>query len=56
MAEKLVQIRIDEKIKTDADAVLSRRGITMTAAVRMMLYHIATTKTTPFDDTFKPKN
>lgn len=54
MAEKLIQIRIDEKVKTEAESVLNKHGVTLTTAVRMMLYHVASTKTTPFDNAFDP--
>lgn len=52
MAEKLIQLRVDDIMKSKAEAVLNSRGLTMTTAIRMMIYHIAETGQTPFDHAF----
>jgi len=45
----VVEVRIDEKIKDDAAAVLDTIGLTFSDAFRLMMIHIATEKRLPFD-------
>ena len=50
MAENsVVRARIDEKIKTEAAAVLAAMGLTISDAFRMMLVRVAREKALPFE-------
>ena len=48
-ANKLVQTRIDGKIKEEAAAVLATIGLTVSDAVRLMLTRVAQDKELPFE-------
>lgn len=45
----VVEVRIDEKIKDDAAAVLDTMGLSFSDAFRLMMIRIATEKRLPFD-------
>ena len=45
----MVHIRIDEKVKADANAAFERMGISMSDAVRIMLVRVAVEKALPFE-------
>lgn len=45
----VVRARVDEKIKTEAEAVLASVGLTVSGAFRMMLIRIAKEKALPFE-------
>ena len=47
-ANKLVQARIDGSVKEEAAAVLEAMGLTVSAAVRLLLTKVAHEKTLPF--------
>ena len=50
MAENsVVRARIDEKIKSEASAVLAAMGLTVSDAFRMMMMRVATEKALPFE-------
>jgi DNA-damage-inducible protein J len=48
-ANSVVRARIDEKIKTEASAVLSAMGLTVSDAFRLMMMRIANDKALPFE-------
>lgn len=48
-ANKLVQTRIDGKVKDEAAAVLAAMGLTVSDAVRLMLTKIGQEKALPFE-------
>ena len=48
MANHLVQARVDGKIKEEAAAVLTRMGLTVSDAVRLLLTRVARDKALPF--------
>ncbi len=45
----VVRARIDEKLKTDAAAVLADMGLTVSDVVRMVLTRVAKEKALPFE-------
>ena len=45
----MVHIRIDEKVKANANAAFEAMGISMSDAVRMMLVRVAAEKALPFE-------
>jgi DNA-damage-inducible protein J len=45
----VVRARIDEKIKTEAAAVLAAMGLTLSDAFRMLLVRVAAEKALPFE-------
>ena len=45
----VVRARIDEKLKTDAAAVLADMGLTVSDVVRMVLTRVAKEKSLPFE-------
>ncbi len=45
----IVRARIDQRIKTEAEAVLASMGLTVSDAFRMMLVRIATEKALPLE-------
>jgi DNA-damage-inducible protein J len=45
----VVRVRIDEKTKKEAEAVLSEIGLTVSDAVRLMMIRIAREKAMPFN-------
>ncbi len=47
MANTMFNVRIDESLKRQGDAVLRDAGITASAAIRAFYQHIAATKTIP---------
>ena len=49
---ELVQARVKGEIKKEASAVLEGMGLTLSAAVRVMVTRIATEKALPFDINF----
>lgn len=51
--EKLIQLRVDAVSKDKAEKALGRVGLTLNSAIRSMIYSIAASGTTPFDDVFK---
>ena len=48
-ANKIVQARIDGKIKAEAATVLAAIGLTVSDAVRLMLTRVAQDKALPFE-------
>ena len=48
MASSLVQVRVDEKIKSDADQIFERLGIDLPTAVRIFLARAVMEKGIPF--------
>ncbi len=48
-ANSVVRARIDEHIKTEAEAVLAAMGLTVSDAFRLMMVRIATEKALPFE-------
>jgi addiction module RelB/DinJ family antitoxin len=48
--EKLVQLRVDEYVKVANDEVFNKDGISTQTALRMIMYHVAKTKQSPFDN------
>jgi DNA-damage-inducible protein J len=48
-ANSVVRARIDERIKTEAAAVLSAMGLTVSDAFRLMMIKIAKEKALPFE-------
>lgn len=55
MNEKLIQIKIDENIKQQADEVFKELGLTTQIAIRIFMTQVAKTKETPFDNLFTGK-
>jgi DNA-damage-inducible protein J len=49
MATTTVHIRVDQKTKERAAKTLAAAGISVSDAVRMLLVHVATEKTLPFE-------
>jgi DNA-damage-inducible protein J len=47
--ESIVRARIDEQTKAEAEAVLGEIGLTVSAAVRLMLVRVAKEKALPFN-------
>jgi DNA-damage-inducible protein J len=47
--ESIVRARIDERTKAEAEAVLGEIGLTVSAAVRLMLVRVAKEKALPFN-------
>jgi DNA-damage-inducible protein J len=45
----MVHIRVDEKVKANANAAFELMGISMSDAVRIMLVRVAAEKALPFD-------
>lgn len=45
----VVRARIDEKIKSEASAVLAAMGLTVSDAFRMLMMRVATEKALPFE-------
>jgi DNA-damage-inducible protein J len=45
----MVHIRVDEKVKANANAAFESMGISMSDAVRIMLVRVAAEKALPFD-------
>jgi DNA-damage-inducible protein J len=45
----VVHVEIDEKLESEATAVLEAMGLTMSEAVRLMMLHIAVDKALPFE-------
>jgi DNA-damage-inducible protein J len=45
----MVHIRVDEKVKANANAAFESMGISMSDAVRMMLVRVAAEKALPFE-------
>ena len=48
-ANSVVRARIEDKIKTEAEAVLASIGLTVSDAFRMMMIRIAREKSLPFE-------
>ncbi len=48
-ANAVVRARIDERVKSEAAAVLDAMGLTVSDAFRMMMTRIAAEKALPFD-------
>jgi DNA-damage-inducible protein J len=48
-AEGVVRARIDAKLKKEVAAVLSRMGLSVSDAIRLMFVRIASEKALPFD-------
>ena len=48
MANRLVQVRIDKKIKEKAATVLAAMGLTISDAVRLLLTRVAKDRALPF--------
>ena len=49
MATTMVHVRVDEKIKQKAAKTLASMGISVSDAVRMLLFRVAAEKSLPFD-------
>lgn len=47
-----IQVKVDDKLKNEADAVFQEFGLSTTAAIRMFLKRAAVTKTIPLS--FEP--
>ncbi len=45
----MVHIRVDEKVKAEANAAFELMGISMSDAVRIMLVRVASEKALPFE-------
>ncbi|TYC48141.1 type II toxin-antitoxin system RelB/DinJ family antitoxin [Weissella muntiaci] len=56
MAEKLIQLRIDDEIRDKADAVFKRQGLSTQGAIKMFLTQVANTGHSPFDNLFSDPN
>ena len=52
--EKLIQLRVDAVSKDKAEKGLGRVGLTLYSALLSMIYSIAATGKTPFDEVFTP--
>jgi DNA-damage-inducible protein J len=51
MATTMVHIRVDEKVKARAAKALSRMGLSVSDAVRVLLVRVAAEKALPFEVT-----
>ena len=49
MASSMVHIRVDEKVKAKAVKTLSKMGLTVSDAVRLLLTRVAAEKAMPFE-------
>ncbi|TYC50539.1 RelB/DinJ family addiction module antitoxin [Weissella muntiaci] len=56
MAEKLIQLRIDEDIKNKSDEIFAKQGLTTQGAIKVFLTQVGNTGYSPFDNLFRPKN
>lgn len=52
MAEKLIQLRVEEQIKDHVDEVFKQQGLTTQQAIKIMLTQVANTGKSPFDNLF----
>lgn len=50
--EKLIQVRIDEDVKSKADKIFEHAGLSTQQALKIFLTQIAQTGQTPFDGVF----
>lgn len=48
-ATGMVHVRVDEKEKEEASAVLEAMGLSVSSVVRILIKRVATEKTVPFD-------
>jgi DNA-damage-inducible protein J len=48
-SQNVVRARIDTDLKNEASAVLSKMGLSVSDAIRMMLVRVATEQKLPFD-------
>ena len=46
---KAIQIRVDQKLKEDADLVFDSLGLDMPSAIRLFLKKVVVTKSIPFE-------
>jgi DNA-damage-inducible protein J len=49
MASSMVHIRVDQKVKAKAAKTLSKMGLTISDAVRLLLTRVAAEKALPFE-------
>jgi DNA-damage-inducible protein J len=49
MANNMVHIRVDEKVKAEAAETLAAMGLTVSDAVRLLLTRVAAEKAMPFE-------
>ncbi|TYC51041.1 type II toxin-antitoxin system RelB/DinJ family antitoxin [Weissella muntiaci] len=56
MAEKLIQLRVEDAIKDQADEIFKKQGLTTQTAIKIFLTQVANTGKSPFDNLFVAKD
>jgi DNA-damage-inducible protein J len=52
MAEKLIQLRVEDNVKEQADEIFKAQGLTTQTAIKIFLTQVANTGQSPFDNLF----
>jgi DNA-damage-inducible protein J len=52
MAEKLIQLRVEDNVKEAADDIFKQQGLTTQTAIKIFLTQVANTGKSPFDNLF----
>ncbi|MDR3240725.1 MAG: type II toxin-antitoxin system RelB/DinJ family antitoxin [Lactobacillaceae bacterium] len=55
MAEKLIQLRVEENVKDSADEIFKAQGLTTQTAIKIFLTQVANTGDSPFTNLFTKK-
>ncbi|QIL50830.1 type II toxin-antitoxin system RelB/DinJ family antitoxin [Weissella coleopterorum] len=55
MAEKLIQLRVEEGVKDAADEIFKTQGLTTQTAIKIFLTQVANTGDSPFSNLFTKK-
>jgi DNA-damage-inducible protein J len=50
--EKLIQVRVDERVKEACDAIFAEDGMTTQQAMKTFLYQVAKAGKSPFENVF----
>ena len=52
MAEKLIQLRVEDNVKDKADEIFKSQGLTTQTAIKIFLTQVANTGESPFSNLF----
>lgn len=52
MTEKLIQLRVEDAVKNQADEIFKSQGLTTQTAIKIFLTQVANTGHSPFDNLF----
>ncbi|MCM0582263.1 type II toxin-antitoxin system RelB/DinJ family antitoxin [Weissella diestrammenae] len=55
MAEKLIQLRVEENVKDSADEIFKQQGLTTQTAIKIFLTQVANNGDSPFSNLFTKK-